>query len=89
MEDEEDVSSSIDYIYFYLWETSLEVFNIYSIAVHYLDDKYNLPQSILLALIADAKLPLAESLYQITYINDGYLNITLGELNSDNEDTKD
>jgi hypothetical protein len=68
-EDEED--------FFFLHKDNEQIFEIYKIAKDYLGEYYKLPGEIILALIKEENLPLAENLKKIPLIHSGFVNIIM------------
>lgn len=60
--------------YFYLWETSFDIFDIFKIAKNYFDENYQPASALLLRLIDGRNLPLEDALQQFHYIRCGYVN---------------
>lgn len=58
----------------YLWEEHVELYYIFDILRMYLKE-YMLDTNMLLALIQEKSLPLAQSLKDIPYIHEGFLNV--------------
>lgn len=84
MEDDED-----EIEVFYLWDTKQTVFKIYKIARNYLSEYYALDSAILIELIKENKVSMEETLNEIPYIHQGYLNIILEEKENERTDFED
>jgi hypothetical protein len=60
--------------FFYLWETSFDIYEIFKIVKNYLDENYQPASALLLRLIDGRNLPLEDALKQFHYIRCGYIN---------------
>ena len=59
----------------FLWESNIEVFDVYKILRNYLTEYYGIDSAILLALIQDKKAELSTTLEKIPYIHSGYISV--------------
>ena len=65
----------------YLWETSLDIFNIYKIAKDYMSETYILDSTILVELIKEKNHSMSEILKSIPYIHSGYIKVLIDHFN--------
>jgi hypothetical protein len=75
--DEDEDEEEDEEVFFFLDEENEKVFEIYKIAKDYLGEYYKLPSDIILALIKEEGLPLAESLQKIPLIHSGFINVIM------------
>lgn len=75
-EENSSVAEEVTEEFFFLWDSLEQIYGLFQVARYYIVD-YQLPPVLIIELLKEAQLPLAENLLRFQYMLNGYLEETV------------